>query len=123
MRTTLLLAAAAVAAFAFAVTAGAHGLSPAKTTVTIKGPNGDFQGKLLSAKKKCLANRTVTVFKQKGKKQNRSVDQKIGSDTSERHGNQGEWSIGNSGFKHGKFYAFARKSSGCLKGTSKTIHI
>jgi hypothetical protein len=124
MKSTVLFAVAAtLTACAFAGLAGAHTFSAAKTKVTIKGPNGDFQGKLFSVRKKCLANRKVTVFKQTGSTQNRSVDMRIGSDTSERHGTHGEWSIGNSGFKHGKFYAHAKRSSGCRGGSSPTIRI
>jgi phage terminase large subunit-like protein len=93
----------------------------ANTGVTITGTNGDYHGKVLSERASCQVGRKVVVFKQKGKKQDQSVDQKIGSDTSEKHGNHGDWSIGNSGFKHGKFYAVARKSTGCAAGVSETI--
>ena len=79
----------------------------ADTGVTIKGPNGDFHGKVLSERAKCQFDRKVVVYKQKGKKQDPSADKKIGSDTSEKQGNKGVWSIGNSGFKKGKFYAVA----------------
>jgi hypothetical protein len=95
----------------------------ADTGVTIKGPNGDFHGKVLSERAKCQFDRKVVVYKQKGKKQDPSVDKKIGSDTSEKQGNKGVWSIGNSGFKKGKFYAVARKSSGCAAGRSETIKL
>jgi hypothetical protein len=93
----------------------------ANTGVTITGTNGDYHGKVLSERASCQVGRKVVVYKQKGKKQDPSVDQKIGSDTSEKHGNHGDWSIGNSGFKTGKFYAVARKSSGCAAGVSETI--
>lgn len=95
----------------------------ADTGVTIKGPNGDFHGKVLSERAKCQFGRKVVVYKQKGKNQDPSVDKKIGSDTSEKQGNKGVWSIGNSGFKKGKFYAVARKSSGCNAGASETIKL
>ncbi len=95
----------------------------ANTGVTIKGPNGDFHGKVLSERAKCQFDRKVVVYKQKGKKQDPSADKKIGSDTSEKQGNKGVWSIGNSGFKKGKFYAVARKSSGCEAGRSETIKL
>jgi hypothetical protein len=95
----------------------------ADTGVTIKGPDGDFHGKVLSERASCQVGRKVVVYKQKGKKQDPSADKKIGSDTSEKHGNHGDWSIGNSGFKKGKFYAVARKSSGCNAGASETIKL
>jgi hypothetical protein len=93
----------------------------ADTGVTIKGKNGDYHGKVLSERAKCQYGRTVIVYKQKGKKQAPSTDKKIGKDTSEKQGNKGVWDIGNSGFKHGKFYALARHARGCNAGTSETI--
>jgi hypothetical protein len=95
----------------------------ADTGVTIKGPNGDFHGKVLSERAKCQYDRKVIVYKQKGKKQDPSVDKKIGSDTSEKQGTKGVWDIGNSGFKKGKFYAKAKASTGCAKGFSETIKL
>jgi hypothetical protein len=106
-----------------ALTGSAEASGPAKTTVTIKGPNGDFSGTVTSPKlHKCADQRTITVYKQNGSKQDPSVDTEIGSDTSELHGHRAEWSIGNSGFKSGKFYARAAKTPGCRAGSSKTIN-
>jgi hypothetical protein len=95
----------------------------ANTGVTIKGPEGDFHGKVLSERSRCEVGRKVIVFKQKGSRQDPSVDKKIGSDTSERHGDHGDWDIGNSGFKKGKFYAKAKRSTGCAAGRSETIKL
>lgn len=86
------------------------------TTVTIKGPNGDFSGKVKSGNPECKSNRTVKVFK----KRKRKKDKKIGTDTSDSNG---LWSTGNSGFKKGKFYAKAPASGPCEKGKSTTIKI
>lgn len=124
MRTKLSLMLVVVLACAtVVVTGGAAGAAPAATQVTIEGPQGDFQGEILSAKKKCLGNRTVKVYKQKGKEQAPATDEVIASDTSERNGDHGEWSVGNTGFKSGKFYARALKAPDCRKGTSPTIKI
>lgn len=50
------------------------------------------------------------------------VDQKIGTDIAEPNGPDAMWSIGNSGFKTGKFYAKAAKVPGyCKAATSATI--
>ena len=95
----------------------------ADTGVTIKGPDGDFHGKVLSEKSRCVGDRKVIVYKQKGKSQDPSVDKKIGSDISEKDGDHGVWDIGNSGFKKGKFYAKAKRSTGCAAGYSKTIKL
>jgi hypothetical protein len=95
----------------------------ADTGVTIKGDNGDFHGKVLSERSSCQVDRKVIVYKQKGKKQDPSVDKKIGSDISEKQGNKGVWDIGNSGFKKGKFYAKAKRSTGCESGFSETIKL
>jgi hypothetical protein len=116
-----LVAGVVCAALAFAGTAIAR--SPADTGVTIRGDNGDFHGKVLSERSSCEVGRTVVLYKQKGSKQDPSVDKVIGKDTSERQGNVGVWSAGNTGFKHGKFYAKAKRSPGCATGYSKTIHL
>jgi hypothetical protein len=115
-----LVAGVVCAALALAGTAMARG---ADTAVTIKGPNGDFHGKVLSERSKCEVGRKVSVYKQKGRKQKPSVDQKIGSDMSERSGNVGVYSLGNTGFKKGKFYAKAAHSRGCNVDYSKTIKL
>lgn len=95
----------------------------ASTSVTIKGQNGDYSGSVYSPKlHKCADQRTVTVYKQKGSHQNPSVDNEIGSDVSELHGHHGEWSIGNSGFKSGTFYARAARTPWCKAASSRSIH-
>jgi hypothetical protein len=114
-----LVAAVACGALAFAGIAMARG---ADTAVTIRGQEGDYHGKVLSERSKCEVGRKVVVYKQEGRHQRPSVDQKIGQDTSARSGNVGVWDIGNSGFKHGKFYAKAAHSLGCNVGFSETIH-
>jgi hypothetical protein len=115
-----LVAAVVCTALAFAGTAMARG---ADTGVTIHGPEGDFHGKVLSERAKCQEGRKVVVYKQKGRTQKPSVDQKIASDISERSGSVGVWSVGNTGFKKGKFYAKAAHSRGCNVGFSKTIKL
>jgi hypothetical protein len=91
-----------------------------KDKLTIKGPNGDFQGTIKAKKTRCMKNRTVHVF----------IDtdqgpQEIGSDTSELNGDhsRGQWSIGNSGYKNGKFYATADAKGSCSPLKSKTITV
>jgi hypothetical protein len=97
---------------------------PVATKVTIKGPQGDFQGKIFSQKKSCLGGRAVTVFKQKGANQDPSQDKRIASDTSSRVGDHGEWSVGNTGSKNGSFYARAAKvPTVCKAGSSPTIKL
>jgi FlaG/FlaF family flagellin (archaellin) len=105
-------------AVAMASTAGARG--KASTTVTIKYNGDGFQGKVKSSAAKCVKDRTVTVYKQKGSSQDRSTDQKLFSDTTD---SGGSWDTGNSGQAHGKFYAFAKGTTSCKKGSSKTIKV
>jgi hypothetical protein len=115
-----LVAAVTAGALVMASMAVARG---ADTGVTIKGPEGDFHGKVLSPKSKCLGDRKVIVYKQKGPKQDPSSDKKIANDTSERQGDVGKWSVGNTGYKQGKFYAKAKRSQGCAAGRSTTIKL
>jgi hypothetical protein len=122
MRGKLFLAsivAAVTAAVAMASLAGAAGR--ADTKVTIHGMNGDFQGRVLSNSQRCLGNRKVIVYKQKHNTQDPANDNQIGTDITERHGDHGDWSIGNSGFRNGKFYARVTRTDNCKSDFSKTI--
>ena len=115
------VALAAVAALALTGSAQASGLAGA--TVTISGQNGDYSGTVTSPRlHRCADQRTVTVYKQKGARQNPRVDAMIGSDTAELRGRHAVWSIGNSGFRSGKFYARASTAPGCATAASRTIH-
>jgi ABC-type glycerol-3-phosphate transport system substrate-binding protein len=113
----LATAAVAVTAFAGASDASSH------STVSILGTNGDYYGYVHSSDAtNCEANRKVVVYKQLGSAQSPKTDQKIGTDTAEPNGPDAMWSIGNSGFKTGKFYAKAAKVPGfCKATTSATI--
>ena len=121
MITRKLSAGLAAAAIAGALVMASVAFAGADTGVTIKGENGSFHGKVLSERAKCQWDRKVVVYKQKGKKQDPSVDKKIGNDVSEKHGNHGEWNVQDTGYKKGKFYAVARHSRGCDAGYSETI--
>jgi hypothetical protein len=119
-RITAALATAAVAAAAFTGAAGAAG---SKSTVSIKGDNGDYYGYVKSADAaNCESDRKVVVYKQLGSTQSPKTDQKIGSDIAQPNGPDAMWSIGNSGYKTGKFYAKAAKVPGyCKVAFSPTI--
>jgi hypothetical protein len=117
-------------AVAGAITAGALVLSgvavaggAAATRVTIRGPQGDFQGKIFSASDSCLGERRVTVFMMHSEEPTPSADMRIASDTSEQNGNRGEWSVGNTGFRDGVFYAKVARSPGCKGDLSPTIEL
>jgi hypothetical protein len=122
-RSTRLSALALVACTAL-VMAGVAGAGGAvETRITIKSSNGDFHGKIFSSRRRCLGGRNVTVYKLKGNGYDPANDRKVGSDTSERHRDHGVWSAGNTGFKHGWFYALAARSSGCKEAVSKPIQL
>jgi hypothetical protein len=105
-------------AVAIVGTAGARG--KAATAVTIKYNGDGFQGKVKSPKAKCVKKRTVKVYRQTGNSHDPSTDLKLFKDTTD---NEGHWDTGNSGQAHGKFYAFAKKTTSCKKGFSKTIKV
>jgi len=113
------LATAAVAVTAFAGAADAASTS----TVSIMGEQGDYYGYVHSSDPThCESNRKVKVFMQLGATQNPKTDQKIGTDIAQPNGPDAMWSIGNSGYKHGSFYAKAAKVPGyCKAATSPTI--
>ena len=116
---TAALATAAVALTAFAGAAEAS----TSSTVSIMGTNGDYYGYVHSSDAThCENNRKVVVYKQLGATQAPKTDQKIGSDIAAPNGPDAMWSIGNSGYKSGKFYAKAAKVPGyCKAATSPTI--
>ena len=88
----------------------------------IKGDNGDYYGYVKSSDAgNCANGRKVKVFKQLGSVQDPKSDLKIGTDSAEPNGDRYMWSIGNSGYKHGHFYAKVGKTSVCKGDTSKTI--
>jgi hypothetical protein len=111
----------AAAAMLFAGVAWAGTRTPTK--VTIKGPNGDFQGRVLSTNTDCLGDRRVAVFEQLGDTQDPSTDDRIATDTSERNGTVGRWSVGNTGFRDGFFYAKVGRTPECKGDRSKTIEL
>ena len=114
------LGAAVVGSVALALPADAA--TRAATTVTIAGTNGDYFGTVSSPRPlKCAQNRKILVYKQLGATQVPSEDQQIGSDNASNNGGVYQWSIGNSGFKKGKFYALARRTPECRRDTSPTI--
>jgi hypothetical protein len=116
------LVALAVAVTAFGAVASAQAGGKSDTKVSIKGHEGDYYGYVKSSDAEHCANgRKVKVFKQLGSSQDPKHDQKIGTDTAEPNGERYMWSIGNSGYKHGSFYAKVGKTSLCKGDTSKTI--
>lgn len=114
----LFLAAIGLATLAFAASAQASG--PAPTFLTIRAQGLDLSGKVKSPRVRCVGNRKIKLYKQKGTEQRPSVDTLVATDISERHGDHGEWSTGNTGMR-GKFYVRTAKVSGCKAGASKTI--
>ncbi len=96
--------------------------SRAETTVTIHTQNGEFWGTLTSPRpKKCADERKVTLYKQTGKEQDPSVDQKMASDISSLSGTRYKWSTGTTGLRHGRFYARVGRTADCKADTSKTV--
>src|SRR6476619_1447695 len=103
------IAALAISAAALTGTAGAA----ATDTVSILGNNGDYYGYVHSTDPThCESNRKVVVYKQLGSVQAPHTDQKIGTDIAQPNGPDAMWSIGNSGYKSGSFYAKAAKVPG-----------
>ena len=116
------LAALAISVTALSGVATASAAGKADTDVSIKGHQGDYYGYVSSSNEDDCANgRTVKVFMQLGGSQDPKNDQKIGTDTAQANGDGYMWSIGNSGYKHGEFYAKVGKTDFCKGATSKTI--
>jgi hypothetical protein len=116
----LFLVAVALATVALAAPAWAAGT--AKTSLTIRAQGLDLSGTVQSARLSCVGNRNIRLYKQKGTEQRPRADALIATDTSERQGNRGVWSTGNTGMR-GKFYVRTGKVPGCSGAASKTIRV
>lgn len=92
-----------------------------RTAVTINARGTDLSGSVYTrSKTRCAKNRNITVYKQKGTRQNPASDTRIGSDTASLSGTRYAWSTGNTG-QTGKLYARAARKLGCLADTSRTV--
>ena len=91
------------------------------TTVTIKGPDGDFQGKIKSQDSRCVGGRLVRLFMSDSA--NGPFARTGNSDTSEHQGDVGVWSMGNTGLRDGFFYAKAKATPGCRPGRSRVLEL
>jgi hypothetical protein len=60
---------------------------------------------------------------QLGDQQDPPNDDRIATDTSERVGDRGQWSVGNTGERDGFFYARVARSEGCRGDRSRTIEL
>jgi len=119
---TIMAVAAISLTGAVATTGAASAAQLSPTQVTIEGTGGDYFGYVKSTDEdNCEGGRKVTVFKMLGSSPNRQVDMKIGSDTAEPNGPDAMWSIGNSGYKKGKFYARTGKTPYCAGDVSPVI--
>ncbi len=115
----LLIAVVAVSSpmFTGLATAG----TAANTIVTIKGPNGDFQGKIKSPDPGCLGDRLVRLFMSDSA--DGPFERTGNSDTSQQQGDVGKWSLGNTGLRDGFFYAKAKATPDCRRGKSRVLEL
>lgn len=119
---TVVLAALAALLATLLLAAPAWSAGLAKTTLTIRADGTDLSGKVFSPKASCLGNRQVKLYKQEGAEQRPGTDTLVATDTSERQGDRGVWSTGNTGMT-GKFYARTGKTSECRADASETIRV
>lgn len=112
--------AAALTVASLTVAEPAWSAGPAKTTLTIRAEGVDLSGAVRSQRLRCVGNRLVRLYKQQGATQNPRVDELIATDTSERQGNRGVWSTGNTGIS-GRFYVRTPRVPGCTGAASNTI--
>ncbi|MGZ5214052.1 MAG: hypothetical protein ACXWEJ_10145 [Actinomycetota bacterium] len=122
MKTRLaVLLVAVVAASSLSFTGVATAGTAAKTIVTIKGPDGDFHGKVKSQDPGCRGDRLVRLFKSDSA--DGPFERTGNSDTSEQQGGVGVWSLGNTGLRDGFFYAKAKATPDCKGGRSGVLEL
>ena len=115
----LLVAVVATSSLMFTQLAAAGTAS--KTIVTIKGPDGDFHGKIKSPDAGCLADRVVRLFMSDSA--DGPFERTGNSDTSEQQGTVGKWSLGNTGLRDGFFYVKAKATPTCKHGKSRVLEL
>jgi hypothetical protein len=122
MRIKMLIAAAAITVSGVLATgASAANLTPTKVTIQAES-GGDFFGFVKSSdKNQCAANRKVTLYRLLGTSPNPGADQKVGMDLAQANGNGYMWSTGNTGERHGKFYARVKKTETCAGDISSVV--
>jgi hypothetical protein len=116
--TAVLLTAALLAVAALGAVGSADAKSKSSTKITIKAQQGGFFGQVKSKRESCKNERKVILYKRKGRKPNRKKDKKIGSDIAQPNGDGVMWSINTD--DQGKFYAYAKSTSKCKRGLSKS---
>lgn len=121
MKTKLAFIVVAVVAASALTFTGLATAAPARTTVTIKGPDGDFHGKIKSQDAGCLGDRLVRLFSSDSA--DGPFERTGNSDTSELQGVVGVWSMGNTGLRDGFFYAKAKKTPDCSGGRSRVLEL
>jgi len=121
MKTRLAFIVIAVVASSALTFTGLATAATARTTVTIKGPDGDFHGKIKSQDAGCLGDRLVRLFSSDSA--DGPFERTGNSDTSELQGDVGVWSMGNTGLRDGFFYAKATKTPDCRGGRSRVLEL
>ena len=122
MRTKFFMAAGLIAVVAtVGIATTATGRALVDTRVTIQAGGGEVGGKVKSEKVKCMSDRKVVVFQEKGGEQGGGDDIKRGSDLAQANGPNYEWSIGNPGLTGKKIYAHVGRIPGCRKDNSPTV--
>ena len=121
MKTRLAIVLVAVVASSLMFTGLATAGTAAETIVTIKGPNGDFHGKIKSPDDGCLGDRLVRLFTSDSA--DGPFERTGNSDTSDVQGAVGEWSMGNTGLRDGFFFAKAKATPDCKRGKSRVIEL
>lgn len=122
MRIKMLIAATAITVSGVLATgASAANLTPTKVTIQAES-GGDFFGFVKSSdKNQCADNRKVTLYRLLGTSPNPGADQKIGMDLAQANGDGYMWSTGNTGERHGKFYARVKKTETCAGDISSVV--
>ena len=119
-RLTILLI-AVVAGSSLTSTGLATAGTAARTVVTIRGPDGDFHGRIRSSDPDCLGDRVVRLFMSDSA--DGPFERTGNSDTSEQQGDVGVWSMGNTGLRDGFFFARTGRTPECRGDRSKVLEL
>jgi hypothetical protein len=122
MKVKMLIATAAVAVSGLlATTAMGASLTPTKVTIHAQS-GGDFYGYVKSSDPAHCANgRKVILYRMLSDSPDPRNDRKIASDTASPNGDKYMWSTGNTGERHGKFYARVKRTEFCAADLSPVV--
>lgn len=103
---------------------GASSAIPSEVTIHYSKSQGLYGFVLSPHPKRCTTKRWVRVFKQRGQHQDRKSDTKVALVLPDKDADgKYKWRLSHYRVTKGDYYARMRKSRGCQRDASRTLHV